>query len=193
MIRYATTELAAACSKIENDIYSNPKFFDKTVHMNASFVAMDGVLGANNDWSGITLVSLLPNGSPIGRILFDGTFGTLRVIRSVGMFGYSSFLPLSPEQRLEADLTWKNDLLSAINLVFMKHDVWKIRFCVFVGNHAQRHYRFIVKRSGGAIVGLFKKETQLRNGEMVDQENYELYKDAWVAAVDAGKIKVERF
>lgn len=190
MIRYATTELASACSKTENEIYSDPKFFDKTKYMNASFVAMEGSLGASNDWNGITLVSVLPNGSPIGRLVFDGLFGTFRIIRSVGMFGYSQFLPLTPEQRLEADLTWKNDLLNAIDLVFKKHNVWKIRFCVFIGNPAQRHYRFIVKRAGGAIVGYFKNETQLRDGEMVDQEIYELYRDSWEQSVILGRIKL---
>ena len=68
------------------------------------------------------------------------------------------------------------DLYKAIDDVFMKYSFRKLRYSVIIGNPIEKTYDKLTKKYGGRIVGIFKNEDKLSDGNYYDRKLYELHK-----------------
>jgi hypothetical protein len=66
------------------------------------------------------------------------------------------------------------DLMTAIRDIFEEYKFNKINFCVIIGNPVEKTYDRLIKKYGGRIVGVFKNDIKLIDGNLYDLKCYEL-------------------
>ncbi len=72
------------------------------------------------------------------------------------------------------------DLENLIKLIFTEYKFNKINFSVVVGNPAERLYDFFVKKYNGKIVGVYKDDAVLIDGNYYDCKIYEILKKDYI-------------
>jgi len=66
------------------------------------------------------------------------------------------------------------DLLTAVKDIFEKYKFNKLCFCVVIGNPVEKTYDKLVKKHGGRIVGVWKQDRKLLDGNLYDVKCYEI-------------------
>ena len=75
------------------------------------------------------------------------------------------------------------DLGQALNDIFEKYKFRKLKFSVFVGNPIEKSYDKMIEKYGGRIVGYYKEETRLIDGEYYDEKLYEVTREEYLKSV----------
>lgn len=71
-------------------------------------------------------------------------------------------------------LTFAMDLKHVLTDIFEKYKFRKINFSVIIGNPIEKSYDKMVKKYGGRIVGTYKDDVVLIDGEYYDRKTYEI-------------------
>lgn len=73
-------------------------------------------------------------------------------------------------------IAFSKDVLKVIKDIFFKYKYNKINFGVFIGNPAEKIYNKFIKKYGGKVIGTYKEETKLLDGNFYDLKVYEVFK-----------------
>lgn len=85
-------------------------------------------------------------------------------------------------------ITFGNDLKQAIKDIFERYKFRKISFFVIVGNPIEKSYDKMIKKYGGHIIGTYKKDVKLIDGEYYDKKLYELFADEYFNSIKKNKL-----
>ena len=80
-------------------------------------------------------------------------------------------------------IVFGRDVITAMKDVFEKYGFGKICFCVVIGNPIEKTYDKLIKRYGGRVVGVFKKDTRMIDGKLYDVKHYEIMAEEYFASV----------
>lgn len=75
------------------------------------------------------------------------------------------------------------DLGRALKDIFEKYKFRKLNFTVVVGNPIEKSYDKMIKKYGGRIVGTYKADVKLIDGEYYDKKSYEILSDEYFATI----------
>lgn len=75
------------------------------------------------------------------------------------------------------------DLGQALKDIFEKYKFRKLRFSVCIGNPIEKSYDKMIEKYHGRIVGTYKDETLLIDGEYYDEKLYEITKEEYLKFV----------
>lgn len=75
------------------------------------------------------------------------------------------------------------DLGQALKDIFEKYKFRKLNFTVVVGNPIEKSYDKMIKKYGGRIVGTYKSDVKLIDGEYYDKKSYEILADEYFATI----------
>lgn len=75
------------------------------------------------------------------------------------------------------------DLGQALTDIFEKFKFRKLNFSVVIGNPIEKSYDKIINRYGGRIVGVYKQETKLIDGEYYDEKLYEITREDYLKSI----------
>jgi len=81
--------------------------------------------------------------------------------------------------------TFSRDVITTIKDIFEKFHFRKINVSVVIGNPIERCYDRLIKRAGGRIVGIKKKDVKLIDGQYYDQKLYEILAENYYKAKEA--------
>lgn len=71
-------------------------------------------------------------------------------------------------------ITFGRDVMKAMNDIFEKFKFRKLNFNVVIGNPIEKTYDKLIEKYGGRIVGVYKENVKLIDGEYYDVKSYEL-------------------
>jgi len=80
--------------------------------------------------------------------------------------------------------TFAKDLITAIKNIFEKYKFNKLCFCVVVGNPIEKTYDKLVKKYGGRIVGIWKQDRKLLDGNLHDVKCYEILAEDYFKSIN---------
>lgn len=75
------------------------------------------------------------------------------------------------------------DLGQALKDIFERYKFRKLNFTVVVGNPIEKSYDKMIKKYGGRIVGTYKSDVKLIDGEYYDKKSYEILADEYFATI----------
>ena len=75
------------------------------------------------------------------------------------------------------------DLMRALNDIFVNYKFRKLSFNVIVGNPIEKAYDRLIKKYGGRIVGILKKDVKLIDGEIYDRKIYEIFAEDYLNTI----------
>ena len=190
MIREVTSELVEKMSAIEHRLQGDPRILEKMLPFDMRLqVDLGEKVEVSDGWDRLSFASMVGD-DPVGRITFHLT-ARPRIVTNIAILSYAAMQMEQerndPEKILEytlqAGLEFRRDVVRAIDDVLIRRGYQKIKWASCVrGERSQDHshfYRWIVERIGGRVVGRFLGDLSLRNGEIVDEEWYEVSVDAW--------------
>lgn len=76
------------------------------------------------------------------------------------------------------------DLSRALKDIFEKYKFRKLNFTVVVGNPIEKSYDKMIKKYGGRIIGVYKDDVKLIDGEYYDKKLYEILASEYFNAVN---------
>jgi hypothetical protein len=145
-------------------LFNNIVFEDKYKFYNASNYYNYNLEFANDSWNHIDLVSIDKNDNIRGFLSAkvdrcNESVSSLRVINFCGL-----------------NYTFSKDFHQFLQELFTKYNFRKITFSVVVGNPAEKMYDKYINRYGGRIVGTYKDDIRLYDGNYYDFKVYEIFK-----------------
>lgn len=153
------------------DIQYNIWFNDKYKYFNSS-----GYYGSmqidDNTWDKHQFVSVLNNGDVIGYIEY-GISREENNVRSLAIINFT-----------ENKLTFGKDLAQALKDIFEKYNFRKLNFNVVVGNPIEKSYDKMIEKYGGRIVGIYKDNVKLIDGNYYDEKSYEILASEYFDAIN---------
>ena len=75
------------------------------------------------------------------------------------------------------------DLGQALKDIFEKYKFRKLNFIVVVGNPIEKSYDKMIKKYGGRIVGTYKEDVKLIDGEYYDKKSYEILASEYFSSI----------
>ncbi len=75
------------------------------------------------------------------------------------------------------------DLGRALKDIFERYKFRKLNFTVVIGNPIEKSYDKMIKKYGGRIVGTYKADVKLIDGEYYDKKSYEILADEYFATI----------
>lgn len=79
-------------------------------------------------------------------------------------------------------ITFARDLLKAIDDIFCKYKYRKLKYGVYIGNPIESTYDKLTSKYNGRIVGIYKQDCKLLDGEYHDYKEYELFREDYITA-----------
>lgn len=79
-------------------------------------------------------------------------------------------------------MTFGRDLGQALTDIFEKFRFNKLKFSVVIGNPIEKSYDRMIQRYGGRIVGIFRQDTRLIDGNLYDVKDYEILRSEYLAS-----------
>lgn len=76
------------------------------------------------------------------------------------------------------------DLGQALKDIFERYKFRKLNFNVVVCNPIEKSYDKMIKKYGGRIIGTYKADVKLIDGEYYDKKSYEILADEYFATVN---------
>lgn len=80
----------------------------------------------------------------------------------------------------ENKATFGIDMGTVLIDIFDKFKFNKLSFSVVIGNPIEKSYDKVISRFGGRIVGVFKKDTKLIDGDFYDVKHYEIFREDYL-------------
>lgn len=124
-----------------------------------------------NTWDRHQFVSVL-NGNVIGYIEYSISREEHNV-RSLAIINFT-----------DNKIAFGKDLAQALKDIFEKYRFRKLNFSVIVGNPIEKSYDKMIKRYGGRIVGTYKDNVKLIDGEYYDEKLYEILASEYFEATN---------
>lgn len=72
------------------------------------------------------------------------------------------------------NIQFSKDLYQFLVDIFEKFQFRKLKFCCYVGNPIEKMYDKYIDKFGGRIVGIYKEDTKLIDGNYYDLKEYEI-------------------
>ena len=151
---------------IQYDIWFNDKY--KYFNSNSYYGAMQI---DENTWDRHQFVSVL-NGNIIGYIEYSISREE-HYVRSLAIINFT-----------ENKAVFGKDLAQALKDIFEKYKFRKLNFSVIVGNPIENSYDKMIKRYGGRIVGTYKDNVKLIDGNYYDEKIYEILASEYFDAIN---------
>lgn len=151
--------------KLQYNIWFN----DKYKYWNCD-VYYDTMQVDTNTWNRHQFVSVL-NGEVIGYIAYNIT----RADNSVSALSILNFS--------DNKAVFGKDLMCALKDIFEKYKFRKLNFCVIIGNPIEKSYDKMIKKYGGRIVGTYKEDVKLIDGEYYDKKLYEILSSEYFESI----------
>lgn len=139
------------------------KYWNCSVWYNEKEICLD-------TWSNHQFVSLNKSGEVIGYIGYEINRAN-EYCNSLNIINFS-----------DDKVTFGIDLRQALKDIFEKFKFRKLKFSVVVGNPIETSYDELVKKYGGKIVGVYKKDVKLFDGEYYDHKYYEIFREDYLKA-----------
>lgn len=138
--------------------WENPKYW---YYNNCSYFSE---LELDKDtWNNMRYVSVNSYGEVIGYM----GYGVERESRYVSYLAIINFTD---------DIIFGVDVWHMIKDIFEKYQYRKINFSVIIGNPIEAKYDRLINRYGGRIVGIYKENTMLPDGQLYDEKLYEIFR-----------------
>jgi len=80
----------------------------------------------------------------------------------------------------DKNLLFSKDLKRFLQNIFEKFNFRKLKFGVVVGNPIEKAYDRICLKFGGRIVGTYKQDTKLFDGQYYDWKMYEIFREDYL-------------
>lgn len=74
------------------------------------------------------------------------------------------------------------DLGKALTDIFEKFNFNKLKFSVVVGNPIEKSYDRMIQKYGGRVVGIFREDARLIDGNLYDVKQYEILRSDYMRA-----------
>lgn len=81
------------------------------------------------------------------------------------------------------------DLVKALKDIFEKYKFRKLNFNVVIGNPIEKSYDKMIKKYGGRIIGTYKEDVKLIDGEYYDTKLYEILASEYFNAINNKEIQ----
>lgn len=75
------------------------------------------------------------------------------------------------------------DLGQALRDIFERYKFRKLNFSVVIGNPIEKSYDKMIEKYGGRIVGIYKEDVKLIDGEYYDKKLYEIFASDYFNAI----------
>lgn len=124
-----------------------------------------------NTWNKHQFVSVY-NGEVIGYISYN--------ISRADNSAYS----LSVINFTDNKTVFGKDLGQALKDIFERYKFRKLNFTVLIGNPIEKSYDKMIKKYGGRIIGKYKEDVKLIDGEYYDKKAYEILAREYFEAVN---------
>ena len=82
----------------------------------------------------------------------------------------------------EDKMTFGRDLGKALTDIFEKFNFNKLKFSVVVGNPIEKSYDKMIQKYGGRVVGIFREDARLIDGNLYDVKQYEILRSDYIRA-----------
>lgn len=115
----------------------------------------------SDTWNKHQFVSVY-NGEVIGLIEYS-------IVRSSDIACNLSIINFSNDK-----IIFGKDLIQALKDIFEKYKFRKLQFSVIIGNPIEKTYDKMINKYGGRIVGVYKDDAKLIDGEYYDRKLYEI-------------------
>lgn len=125
----------------------------------------------DNTWNKHQFVSVL-NGNVIGYIEYEIS----REENHVSSLAIINFT--------DNHIVFGRDLAQALKDIFEKYKFRKLNFGVVVGNPIEKSYDKMIKKYGGRIIGTYKENCKLIDGEYYDEKYYEILASEYFNAIN---------
>lgn len=76
--------------------------------------------------------------------------------------------------------TFGEDLIQLFEDMFSKFKFRKLKFGVVIGNPAEKFYDKYITKIGGRIVGIYKEDVVLIDGNLYDYKEYEVFREDFI-------------
>jgi hypothetical protein len=86
-------------------------------------------------------------------------------------------------------IAFGKDLSQALKDIFERYKFRKLNFTVLIGNPIEKSYDKMIKKYGGRIVGTYKEDVKLIDGEYYDKKAYEILASEYFNAIENKKIQ----
>ncbi len=83
-------------------------------------------------------------------------------------------------------IAFGKDLRQALKDIFERYKFRKLNFTVVIGNPIEKTYDKMIKKYGGRIVGTYKEDVKLIDGEYYDKKAYEILASEYFKAIRSG-------
>ena len=124
-------------------------------------------------WNRHQFVSLDKKGNVIGYIAYS-------ISRADNSAHSLSIMNFSDNK-----ITFGMDLGQALKDIFEKYKFRKLNFIVVVGNPIEKSYDKMIKKYGGRIVGTYKEDVKLIDGEYYDKKLYEILASEYFSTIES--------
>ena len=151
--------------KLQLDIWFN----DKYKYWNGGIYYQTLTIDVDS-WNRHQFVSVI-NGEVIGYISYNISRGD-NSVHSLSIMNFT-----------ENKTAFGIDLGYALKDIFERYKFRKLNFDVVVGNPIEKSYDKMIKKYGGRIVGTYKEDVKLIDGEYYDKKLYEILSDEYFASI----------
>lgn len=152
--------------KLQHNIWFNDKYKYWNCDIFYQSMQID-----DNTWSKHQFVSVY-NGEVIGYISYN-------ILRAEHNAYSLSIINFSDNKAV-----FGVDLNRALKDIFEKYKFRKLNFNVVIGNPIEKSYDKMIKKYGGRIVGTYKEDVKLIDGEYYDKKIYEILASEYFNAVN---------
>lgn len=151
--------------KLQLDIWFN----DKYKYWNCGIYYQTLTIDVDS-WNRHQFVSVI-NGEVIGYISYNISRGDNNVY-SLSIINFT-----------ENKTAFGMDLGHALKDIFERYKFRKLNFDVVVGNPIEKSYDKMIEKYGGRIVGIYKEDVKLIDGEYYDKKLYEILSDEYFESI----------
>ncbi len=149
-------------------VYSSIAFEEKyKFHNQSNYFDFDISLETNT-WNKIQFVSVDQNDKIIGFLSASIDRGD-EVVRSLLVINFC-----------EINYVFSKDFYTFLDDLFTKFNFRKVKFSVVVGNPAEEMYDKYIKKYGGSVIGVAKKDVRLQDNKYYDCKLYEIFREDYL-------------
>lgn len=151
-------------------IQYNTWFNDKYKYWNSD-IYYESMQIDTNTWNRHQFVSTF-NNEVIGYISYNVSRGD-NSVSNLNIMNFS-----------DNKLVFGKDLKRALKDIFEEYKFRKLNFAVVIGNPIEKSYDKMIKKYGGRIVGVYKEDVKLIDGEYYDKKSYEILASEYFNAIN---------
>lgn len=92
---------------------------------------------------------------------------------------------------VDVNIIFSKDLLQFLTDIFEKFKIRKLKFSCYTDNPIEPKYEKMIKKFGGRVVGIQKKNDKLTDGDYHDLKMYELLRSDYLKKKEMSGIEFE--